>query len=62
MKRKIEIELYEEHDKVNFYTLRFEGEETEFDKFLDTFPDSSTFSDDVVTDTEKDYNEKESKN
>ena len=47
MKRKINIELYEENDKVNFYTLQFDGEETEFDKFLDAFPDGSEYSEDV---------------
>lgn len=47
MKRKISIELYEEYEKVNFYTLRFQGEETEFDKFLDTYPEESVFNDDV---------------
>ena len=47
MNRKINIELYEEHDRVNFYTLQFEGEETEFDKFYDAFPEESEFSEDV---------------
>ena len=39
MKRTIQIELFEEHDEVNFYTLRFHGAETEVDKFLDQFPE-----------------------
>lgn len=37
MKRKITVNLFEEHDKVNFYTISFDGEKSEFDKFLDQF-------------------------
>ena len=47
MKRKISIELYEEHENVNFYTLQFEGEDTEFDKFLDKFPEDSEYDEDI---------------
>ena len=44
MKSKVEIELFnDEYDKVNFYTLRFEGEETELDKFLDQFPEGCEY-------------------
>jgi len=47
VKRKISIELYEKHENVNFYTLQFKGEATEFDKFLDAFPEDSEYDDDV---------------
>jgi len=47
VKRKINIELLEEHEKVHFYTLRYDNEETEFDKFLDAFPDEAGFKDDI---------------
>lgn len=43
MKSKIEIELFEEHQTVNFYTLRFQDEVTEVDKFLDQFPDGCEY-------------------
>jgi len=36
-----EIELLEEYEKVNFYSIRFDGEsDTEFEKFLLAFKDS----------------------
>jgi len=44
---EIEIELFEEHENVNFYTLRFQGEETEVDKFLDKFPEDCEYDDDI---------------
>lgn len=47
MKHKIEIELYEEHDQVNFYTLRYEGENTETDKFLEKFPEGCKYEEDI---------------
>jgi hypothetical protein len=47
VKSRINIELFEEHDKVNFYTLRFEGEETETDKFLDQFTEACEFEEDL---------------
>ena len=47
MNRKISIELFEEHDQVNFYTLRFEGEETEIDKFFDRFPEGCEYDEDI---------------
>ena len=36
MKYKIEIELFEEHQTVNFYTLRFQDEVTEVDYHIRT--------------------------
>jgi len=47
VKSKISIELFEEHNKVNFYTLRFEGEETEVDKFLNQFPEGCEYEEDI---------------
>ncbi len=47
MNRKISIELFEEHDQVHFYTLRFEGEETEIDKFFDRFPEGCEYDEDI---------------
>jgi len=47
VKHRIEIELYEEHDQVNFYTLRYGGENTETDKFLDKFPEGSEYEEDI---------------
>ncbi len=47
MNSKIQIELFEEHNKVNLYTIRFRGEETETDKFFDQFPEGSEYDDDI---------------
>lgn len=47
MKSKIEIELFEEHQTVNFYTLRFQADVTEVDKFLDQFPDGCEYDKDI---------------
>lgn len=47
MKSEISIELFEEHEKVNFYTLRFQDEETEVDKFLDQFPEGCKYDKDI---------------
>jgi hypothetical protein len=46
VKSEIKIELFEEHETVNFYTLRFPDEETELDKFLDQFPEGCTWIND----------------
>lgn len=37
--KKLKLFLYEEHEKVNFYSLHFEDEDCEFDKFQDKFPE-----------------------
>jgi hypothetical protein len=47
VKSLITIELFEEHDKVNFYTIRFQDEETEVDKFLDQFPEGCKYDEDI---------------
>jgi len=46
VKRKITIELFEEHDRVNYYTICFDGESSETDKFFDLF-DNDDFSEDI---------------
>ncbi len=47
MKSIINIELFEEHNNLNFYTLRFLNEETEVDKFLDAFPEGCQYDEDI---------------
>jgi len=47
VKSKIDIELFEEHAAVNFYTIRFQDEETEVDKFLDQFPEGCEYENDI---------------
>ncbi len=46
MERRFTLDLYKEYDKVNFYTIHFDGEsDTEFDKFLSTFSSSKHLPD-----------------
>jgi len=47
VKSSVSIELFDERDKVNFYTIRFHGEETETDKFLDKFPENCEYDEDI---------------
>lgn len=47
MKLEINIEPFEERDKVNYYTLRFKDEDTEVDKFLDQFPEGCEYDNDI---------------
>ena len=48
MKRKIVIELLENHENVNFYTIRFVDEGTsEFEKFYDKFDEKDEFNEDL---------------
>jgi len=47
MKSEIHIELFEKHEKVNFYTVRFNNGETEVDKFFGKFPENSQYDEDV---------------
>lgn len=49
MKSIINIELYEEHNKVNFYTLQFNGEDAEVDKFFNQFPEGGDYDEDIDT-------------
>jgi hypothetical protein len=47
VKKRLEIELFEEHENVNIYTIRFKNESSEFDKFLDKFPIGCDFDEDL---------------
>nr|WP_321358699.1 hypothetical protein [uncultured Draconibacterium sp.] len=47
MKSTVEIELYEEHETVNFYTMKFPNEETETDKFFNNFPKGCKYDEDI---------------
>jgi len=47
VKSEIYIEIFEECEKVNFYTLRFQDEETEADKFLNKFPEGCEYDEDI---------------
>jgi hypothetical protein len=47
VKSKIEIVEFEEHEKVTFYTLQYQGEETEVDKFFDQFPEGCDYDEDI---------------
>lgn len=48
MKRKIVIELLENHENVNFYTIRFLDERSsEFEKFYDKFDEKEEFNEDL---------------
>lgn len=50
MKRTYTIELFEEYETVNFYSIRFEGDNyTEVEKFLSKFPKGSEFDKDIDT-------------
>ncbi|GCC51747.1 hypothetical protein SanaruYs_19760 [Chryseotalea sanaruensis] len=50
MKRIICIELFEQHKKATFYTLRFQDEElSEFDKFFNKFDSQSDFDSEMDT-------------
>lgn len=48
MKRTIVVELLENHENVNFYTIRFVDEEiSEFEKFYDKFDPQEDFNEDL---------------
>ena len=47
MNYKLAIELFEEHQNVTFYTVRFEDESSEFDKFLDKYSHGSEYDEDI---------------
>jgi len=46
-KKEIELELFEEHSEVNYYSFKFEGEDLEIDKFFDKFEDSEIYEEDL---------------
>jgi hypothetical protein len=43
VKKRLEIELFEEHSNVNIYAIRFKNETSEIEKFLDKFPEGCEF-------------------
>ncbi|MEI6348159.1 MAG: hypothetical protein WCP69_09460 [Bacteroidota bacterium] len=46
---KITIELLEEHEKVNFYTIQYDGEtENEFIKFINQFAEQPKYKKDLL--------------
>lgn len=50
MTQKYNIELIEEHDAVNFYSLHLEGEElSELERFFDKFPEGCDYDEDIDT-------------
>lgn len=46
-RRNFTIELFEEHEEVNFYTIKFEKEDSEFEKFLDTYGTDPKYQEDM---------------
>ncbi len=48
MEQRYSIELLEEYDKVNFYSIRLAGEElTELEVFFEKFPEGCEYDDDI---------------
>ena len=48
MKQKYTIELVEEYDNVNFYSIHLEGEElTEMEAFFEKFPVGCVYDDEI---------------
>lgn len=48
MKRKYKVELIEEHDNVNFYSIHIDGKElSELDDFFEKFPIGCKYDDEV---------------
>ena len=48
MEQKYSIELLEEYEKVNFYSIRLAGEElTELEAFFEKFPEGCEYDDDI---------------
>lgn len=48
MDQEFNIELFEEYDGINFYTIRLKGEpETEVEKFLLKFPEGSIYDNEI---------------
>ncbi len=44
---KVKIELFEEHENVNFYTIVFPNKESETEKFFEKFPLGSEYDEDI---------------
>lgn len=50
MTKRYSIELIEEHEAVNFYSIRLSEEElSELERFFEKFPVGSTFDNDIDT-------------
>lgn len=48
MTQKYSIELIEEHDAVNFYSVRLDHEElSELERFFDKFPEGCDYDEDI---------------
>lgn len=47
MKSKVEIIEFEILEKVAFYTLQYQGEEAEIEKFFDQFPEGCEFDEEI---------------
>lgn len=50
MEQKYHIELIEEHDHVNFYSIHLEEEElSELERFFEKFPEGCAYDDEIDT-------------
>lgn len=50
MERRYSVELIEEHEKVNFYSIHLDGEElSELERFFDKFPKGCEYDEEVDT-------------
>lgn len=50
MERRYSVELIEEHEKVNFYSIHLDGEElSELERFFDKFPEGCKYDEEVDT-------------
>ncbi|MBD5200986.1 MAG: hypothetical protein HDS85_02920, partial [Bacteroidales bacterium] len=50
MTQKYSIELIEEHDAVNFYSIQLDEEElSELERFFEKFPEGSEYDHDIDT-------------
>lgn len=47
MKRKLYVEIFEEHPAVTIYTIKYEGEKSETDKFFERFDNKPEYEKDV---------------
>lgn len=48
MSQRYCLELFEENDNLNLYTIRLKDEKlTEFEKFLDKFPNDCKYKEDI---------------
>ena len=47
-RKRVEVELFEEHSVVNFYTIKYNGCDSETDKFFEKF-DNDKYEEDIQT-------------